>query len=73
MKKYKVSFSIFNLFEDTQAEVVRLQQYLKGLIVTATGATWYNADASYAIWVGIAGMVLDTLLSCVRLEKQENV
>jgi hypothetical protein len=68
-KKYKIIFSIFNLFEDTQAEVVKLQQYVKTTIVGISGMTWYNSNATYAIYIGLIGIVLDTLLSCIRLEK----
>lgn len=67
-KKYKVSFSIFNLLSDTQAEVVKLQQYAKMTTAAITGMTWYNSDATYAIYVGIGGVVLDTLIACLNLE-----
>lgn len=69
MKKYKVHFSIFNLFSDTQAEVVKLQQLFKGLTATITTGTWIASDANHAIYVGIVGFVVDVLLTCFFFEK----
>lgn len=71
MKKYKVYFSIFNLFNETQAEVAKLQQMVKGLSAIVMGATWYNSNANNALYVAIAGAVLDTLISCFYFEKTE--
>lgn len=69
MKKYKVYFSIFNLFSETQSEVVKLQQIFKGLTATITAGTWYASNANYAICVGIVGFFIDLLLSCFYFEK----
>lgn len=71
MKKYKVYWSIFNLFGDSQAEVVKLQQIFKGLTATVTGATWYASNANNAIYVGVVGFFVDLLISCFYFENVE--
>jgi hypothetical protein len=70
MKKYKVYFSVFNLFGNTQSEIVKLQQYAKGIVSAIVGMTWYESNATYAIYVGIGGVILDTLLACLYLEEK---
>ena len=69
MKKYKVHFSLFNLFNDTQSEVVKLQQLFKGLTATISGFTWMQTDANHALYVGIVGFIVDILISCFYFEK----
>lgn len=69
MKKYKVYFSIFNLFNDTQAEVVKLQTYIKTLTGVASGTTWYATNANGALYVAFCGFILDALLSCLYFEE----
>lgn len=71
MKKYKVHFSVFNLSENTQSEIVKLQQYVKGIVSAIAGMTWYESNATYAVCVGIGGVVLDTLLACLYLEEKQ--
>lgn len=70
MKKYKVHFSFFNLFNDSQAEVVKLQMIFKAFTATVTTGTWYGSDAKHALWVGIGGFVIDLLIGCLYFEKQ---
>lgn len=72
MKKYKVYWSLFNLFADTQSEVVKLQNIFKGLTAVIAGSTWYGTDAEHALYVGISGYVLDVLLSCFYFEPTNN-
>lgn len=69
IKKYKIHFSLFNLFSDTQTEVVKLQTYVKGVVAAITGATWYESNATYALYVGMGGIILDTLLACFYFEQ----
>ena len=68
MKKYKVSFSLFNLFSDTQSEVVKLQTLFKGITAMAAGSTWYASDAENTLYVGIGGYVIDFLISCLYFQ-----
>lgn len=69
MKKYKIHFSLTNLLNDTQAEVVRLQQYFKGLTAIIGGSTWIMSNANNVLIVGIIGFVFDTLIACLYFEK----
>lgn len=71
MKKYKIHFSVFNLFSESQAEVVKLQQLFKGLTVIITSAAWYSTDAGHAIYVGIGGFFVDVVLSCFYFEEKK--
>lgn len=64
MKKYKVYWSVFNLFADTQAEVVKLQNMFKGITAIVATSTWFATDSEHTLYVGIAGYILDVLLSC---------
>ena len=69
MKKYKIHFSIFNLFADSQAEVVKLQTYVKGFTVMLAGTTWYASDANSTLIVGCLGFICDAILHCLYLEE----
>jgi hypothetical protein len=72
MKKYKVHFSIFNLFADSQAEVVKLQSIFKGIMSVIVGTTWYGTNATYALYVAILGAVIDASLACFYFEEVNN-
>ena len=69
MKKYKVHFSIFNIFSDSQSEVVKLQTIFKSISAAAVGTTWYNSDSTYALYVAIGGCVIDAILACFYFEQ----
>jgi hypothetical protein len=71
MKKYNVYFSLFNLFNETQKEVVRLQTIFKGLMGTSMVVTWVESNSTYALWVGIAAGFIDMLLACFYFEEQK--
>jgi hypothetical protein len=64
----KLKFSLVNLFLDTQKEIVRVQQMFKGFSAAIAGTTWFAADANAAMYVCIAGIVIDVVLSCLRIE-----
>ena len=69
MKKYKVRFSIFNLFSQSSAEVVKLQNTVKALIVTLGTSTYLALNESNTIFVALAGIILDTLIACLYFEE----
>lgn len=71
-KKYKVTFSVFNLLQDTQAEVVKLQNMVKGFMAVLTGATWYSSNSNNAMFCAIFAMILDTIISMFYFELQPN-
>lgn len=69
MKKYKIHFSFFNLFSESQSEVVKLQNFFKGLTAIVAGSTWYASDANAALYVGIGGYIIDVVLGCFYFEQ----
>lgn len=71
MKKYKVYFSFFNLFSESQSEVVKLQQIFKTISAAVVGTVWYESNSTYALYVAIGGAVVDVLLSCFYFEPIE--
>lgn len=71
MKKYKVHFSFFNLFSESQSEVVKLQQLFKTISAAVVGTVWYESNATYALYVAIGGALVDVFLSCFYFEPIE--
>jgi hypothetical protein len=69
MKKYKVHFSIFNLFHETQAEVAKLQTMIKGISATAIGTTYAMSNVEFAFYVSIGSAIIDTLITCFYFEE----
>ena len=69
MKKYKIYFSLFNLFHESQAEVVRLQTILKGISATAIGTTYAMSNEHFALLVAVSAGIADALLSCFWFEE----
>lgn len=69
MKKYKVHFSIFNLFHQTQSEVVKLQTMIKGISATAIGTTYAMSNEHFALLVAVGAGILDALISCLWFEE----
>lgn len=63
MKRYKVYFSIFNMLEDSQKEVVRLQAMWGALIGILMASTLVASDARWALGVAVVGFVVDKLLT----------
>lgn len=68
MKKYKVYWSLLNLLSESQSEVVKLQTLFKGLSGSITAGTWFGIDANHAIWVGMAGYLIDLVIGCFYFE-----
>jgi hypothetical protein len=64
----KLKFRFVNLFLDTQKEIVRVQQMAKAFSASIAGATWFAADSNHAMYICIGGIVIDVLLSCLRIE-----
>lgn len=71
MKKYKVYWSLWNLFSNTQAEVVKLQQIVSGIAAAVTSSTWYATDAKHALYVALGFAVLDKIIACIYLEEKK--
>lgn len=69
MKKYNVTFSFFNLFEQSSAEVVKLQGMIKAGTATIATTTYVASSEGWVLLVGAIGFVLDTLAACLHFEK----
>lgn len=69
MKKYKVYFSIFNLFNDSQKEVVKIQTYIKAGTATVATSTFMATNAEMAMIVGAVGFLLDAITACFYFEE----
>ena len=72
MKKYKVHFSVFNLFSDSQSEVVKLHQLFKSISAAVVGTVWYESNSTYALYVAIGGAIIDVFLSCFYFEPMDS-
>lgn len=69
MKKYKVHFSIFNIFSDSQSEVVKLQTVFKSISAAVVGTVWYESNSTNALYFAIGGCVIDAILACFYFEE----
>ncbi len=70
MKKYKVYWNFGNVFNKSQAEVVKLQQALKGFTVIIAGSAYMMDNNKYLLIIGAVGFITDFLLSGLYFEKQ---
>lgn len=71
MKKYKVYFSIFNILEETQKEVARLQFFTKTLTGMLAGLSYLAESTDSLTYVAIGGFLIDGALHCLWFEKKE--
>jgi hypothetical protein len=71
MKKYKVHFSLFNLFSDSQTEVVKLQTMWAGASAIITGSTWAMGTDSKALIVALLCGLVDKILACFYFEEKK--
>jgi hypothetical protein len=69
-KKYKVSFSIWAWTQAVPEPVARLQMLFKALSGTAAGLTFAQASADSAVYVGLAGIIIDFAFHCISLEEK---
>lgn len=72
MKK-RFEFSIFNLFGETSAEVVKLQAIFKGLLGTIVGTSYFTVSPSAAGVAAIVGFMVSELLGCLKVVTDEQV
>lgn len=70
MKKYRIKFSIVNLFFKTQNEVVRLQTMWSGISAVIVSSTLINASEHYAFYAAIGCALVDKLIGCLWLEEK---
>jgi hypothetical protein len=70
MKK-RFTFSIFNLFEETSAEVVKLQGMFKGLLTVAAGTSYLTVSIEAAAVAAVVGFIVNELLGCLKVVTDE--
>jgi hypothetical protein len=71
MKKYKVRFSLFNLFQKSQAEVVQLQTIWMVFSGIITGATVISASPEHALYAALGCAAIDKALACFYFEERK--
>jgi hypothetical protein len=70
MKKRFV-FSVFNLFEDTSAEVVKLQAIFKGLVGTVAGTAYFSVSPEAATIAAVVGFAVNEILGCLKVVNED--
>lgn len=70
MKKYKVKFSLVNLFFQTQKEVQRIQTMWGAISVIILGSTYLNTNDKYTLLAAVGCAVVDKLIGCLWLEEK---
>ncbi len=70
MKK-RFTFSLFNLTEETSAEVVKLQGIVKGLVGSIAVSTWFAVSPELSGVLTISGAVIIELLGCLKVVTDE--
>lgn len=70
MKKYKVYWSIINLTQATQKEVVQLQAVWAGFSAPIIASTWIASDSSKALIAAIICGLIDKSIACIYLEEK---
>jgi hypothetical protein len=71
MKKYKIQFSIFNLFQATQEEVARLQTVWAGFSAPIIASAFITSSERNALIAAIICGLVDKLLACLYLEEKK--
>lgn len=72
MKKYEVNWHFFNMLEDSQKEVVRLQAMWKGIALTLATSTYVNSNDKATLVVGLMCAVVDQLITGFWFVPKEN-
>lgn len=70
MKK-RFEFSIFNLFGETSAEVVKLQAMFKGLLGVIAGTSYFAVSPLAAGVAAVVGFIVNELLGCLKVVTDE--
>lgn len=67
--KYKVSFSLFNLFNSSSEEIVKLQTMWAGLATTLTTSVYISSNEKYTLFTAIGCFIVDKLITCLEFKK----
>lgn len=69
-KKYKWGFSFFNLLDESQKEIVKIQTMFKGILGIALASTYITtASPGGTLIVAIAGAFADAIIACFWFEE----
>lgn len=69
MKKYKVHWSLLNLLQESQAEVVKFQTIVKGILGAGVVTTWAASNSTYAIIFALGAGLIDMFIACFYFEE----
>ena len=73
MSNKKVKFSILNLFEKTQKEIVRLQLTVKGLFAIIIGSQIIQEKPEQLLYITLLGAIIDMLVGCFYIEENNEI
>lgn len=68
LENKKISFSLLNWFGASQAEIVKLQNVVKGAFASATIGTYVGTDVTKSIIVAALGALVCEVVGCLRIE-----
>jgi hypothetical protein len=71
MRKYKIRFSILSWSDSVPQPIARLQVLTKTIMGSITGLTFMEASANTAIYVGMAGLIIDYVFHCITIIPNE--
>lgn len=69
MKKRRITFSLFNYFEDSGPEVLKIQGAFKAFSTIVTGATIFTSSDRNALIATAVCFVVNELICLIRVYK----
>lgn len=69
MTKKRITFSIFNYFDETSKEVVKLQTAFKGVSLLITGSTYFASSEKNTMIALVACAVINELFGFIKVYK----
>ena len=69
-KKYKITFSFWNLLSATQEEVAKLQTIWAGFSAPIIASTFVASSDKNALIAAVICGIVDKLIACINLEEK---
>lgn len=69
-KKYKITFSFWNLLNATQKEVAKLQTIWAGFSAPLIASTFIASSEKNALIAAVICSIVDKLIACINLEEK---
>lgn len=69
-KKYKITFSFWNLLGATQEEVAKLQTIWAGFSAPLIASTFIASSEKNALIAAVICGIVDKLIACINLEEK---